>query len=149
MTDSLKFIVLDELHTYRGRQGADVAMLLRRLKNLCRADDAMCIGTSATMGGGDTWAEQSQTIAATASLLFGNRVDKGNVIGETLVRVTEQRDFSEPTVIEILRLRVEHIDDMRNACGGVNAGLISVVTMLQFFIGADGVGLFILLMLSS
>jgi len=28
----LKFIVLDELHTYRGRQGADVAMLMRRLR---------------------------------------------------------------------------------------------------------------------
>jgi ATP-dependent helicase YprA (DUF1998 family) len=32
----LDFIVLDELHTYRGRQGADVAMLVRRLRNrLC------------------------------------------------------------------------------------------------------------------
>ena len=30
----LKFIVLDELHTYRGRQGADVAMLMRRLRAL-------------------------------------------------------------------------------------------------------------------
>jgi len=27
----LRFIVLDELHTYRGRQGADVALLMRRL----------------------------------------------------------------------------------------------------------------------
>ncbi len=33
----LDFIVLDELHTYRGRQGADVAMLVRRLRDrLCR-----------------------------------------------------------------------------------------------------------------
>jgi prevent-host-death family protein len=30
----LRFLVLDELHTYRGRQGADVAMLLRRLARL-------------------------------------------------------------------------------------------------------------------
>lgn len=28
----LKFLVLDELHTYRGRQGADVSMLVRRAK---------------------------------------------------------------------------------------------------------------------
>ena len=28
----LEFLVLDELHTYRGRQGADVAMLVRRVK---------------------------------------------------------------------------------------------------------------------
>src|SRR5262249_4181077 len=33
----LDFIVLDELHTYRGRQGADVAMLVRRVRDrLCR-----------------------------------------------------------------------------------------------------------------
>lgn len=29
---NLSFLVLDELHTYRGRQGADVAMLIRRLR---------------------------------------------------------------------------------------------------------------------
>ena len=28
----LRFLVLDELHTYRGRQGADVALLVRRLR---------------------------------------------------------------------------------------------------------------------
>src|SRR5690606_24429530 len=28
----LRFLVLDELHTYRGRQGADVAMLVRRVR---------------------------------------------------------------------------------------------------------------------
>jgi ATP-dependent helicase YprA (DUF1998 family) len=30
---ALKFLVLDELHTYRGRQGADVAMLVRRVQD--------------------------------------------------------------------------------------------------------------------
>ncbi len=35
----LEFIVLDELHTYRGRQGADVAMLVRRVRDrLCPND---------------------------------------------------------------------------------------------------------------
>jgi ATP-dependent helicase YprA (DUF1998 family) len=48
--EGLDFIVLDELHTYRGRQGADVAMLVRRLRDrLCRASAPICIGTSATM----------------------------------------------------------------------------------------------------
>jgi ATP-dependent helicase YprA (DUF1998 family) len=28
----LQFLVMDELHTYRGRQGADVALLIRRAK---------------------------------------------------------------------------------------------------------------------
>src|SRR5690606_32380620 len=30
-TRELAFLVMDELHVYRGRQGADVAMLLRRV----------------------------------------------------------------------------------------------------------------------
>ena len=34
---SLRFLVLDELHTYRGRQGADVAMLVRRIREACGA----------------------------------------------------------------------------------------------------------------
>ena len=46
----LDFIVLDELHTYRGRQGADVAMLVRRVRDrLCQHHNPICIGTSATM----------------------------------------------------------------------------------------------------
>ncbi len=44
----LEFLVLDELHTYRGRQGADVALLVRRVRQRLNAD-LICIGTSATM----------------------------------------------------------------------------------------------------
>ena len=52
--EGLRFLVLDELHTYRGRQGADVAMLVRRIRERFN-EDLLCIGTSATMsseGGG-------------------------------------------------------------------------------------------------
>ena len=50
----LEFVVLDELHTYRGRQGSDVAMLMRRLRlrtqdKAINTKDLICIGTSATM----------------------------------------------------------------------------------------------------
>ena len=45
----LRFLVFDELHTYRGRQGADVAMLIRRLKERCAAPGLVHVGTSATM----------------------------------------------------------------------------------------------------
>ncbi len=38
----LGFFVLDELHTYRGRQGADVAMLVRRLRERLQADQLVC-----------------------------------------------------------------------------------------------------------
>ena len=48
-SSGVRFLVFDELHTYRGRQGADVAMLIRRLKERCAAPDVVCVGTSATM----------------------------------------------------------------------------------------------------
>ena len=49
--EGLSFLVLDELHTYRGRQGADVALLVRRVRDACKATNLRCVGTSATLGG--------------------------------------------------------------------------------------------------
>ncbi|HLG76364.1 MAG TPA: DEAD/DEAH box helicase, partial [Ktedonobacteraceae bacterium] len=52
----LRFLVLDELHTYRGRQGADVALLVRRVRDRLTLPGGtlQCIGTSATLvSGGD------------------------------------------------------------------------------------------------
>jgi ATP-dependent helicase YprA (DUF1998 family) len=48
----LQFLVLDELHTYRGRQGADVAMLVRRVRNVCANPQMQVVGTSATLAEG-------------------------------------------------------------------------------------------------
>jgi len=39
----LRFLVLDELHTYRGRQGADVALLCRRVRDACNAERLQCV----------------------------------------------------------------------------------------------------------
>src|SRR5690606_34712382 len=66
----LDFLVLDELHTYRGRQGADVAMLVRRVRDrLCRDKAPICIGTSATMSSDDRGEKNAETIASVASRL--------------------------------------------------------------------------------
>ena len=46
---NLRFLVFDELHTYRGRQGADVAMLVRRCREAFGSRHMRCVGTSATM----------------------------------------------------------------------------------------------------
>ena len=69
----LKFIVLDELHTYRGRQGADVAMLMRRLRARVGDPDhpPICIGTSATMASEGVEEDRNQIVADVASRLFG------------------------------------------------------------------------------
>src|SRR5262249_38775714 len=45
----LPFLVLDELHMYRGRQGADVALLVRRVRERLEAENLQCVGTSATL----------------------------------------------------------------------------------------------------
>ncbi|MBN9794432.1 DEAD/DEAH box helicase [Pseudonocardia sp. TMWB2A] len=89
--DELTFLVLDELHTYRGRQGADVAMLIRRLRTAIRhGADLQCVGTSATLAGPGTLAEQREEVATLAGRLFGTTIDPGNIVGETLRRATEE-----------------------------------------------------------
>ena len=84
----LRFLVLDELHTYRGRQGADVAMLVRRTRQACKADRMIHIGTSATLAAGGRWEDQQEQVAKMASDLFGAQVKPGSIIGETLRRAT-------------------------------------------------------------
>jgi len=83
----LEFLVLDELHTYRGRQGADVALLVRRVRQRLNAD-LICIGTSATMASEGTAAERNGTVAQVASKLFGTSIPVENIVTETLERLT-------------------------------------------------------------
>ncbi len=64
---SLHFLVMDELHTYRGRQGADVAMLIRRLRQRCGNPELLCIGTSATMVTGSCPDDRRTAVAAFAN----------------------------------------------------------------------------------
>jgi len=85
----LEFLVLDELHTYRGRQGADVAFLVRRLRDACNALAVQCVGTSATMASERDEHDQRRLVAGVATRLFGKQVSPNHVIGETLERVTE------------------------------------------------------------
>ena len=88
-SQGLEFLVLDELHTYRGRQGADVALLVRRLRERLKADHLICIGTSATMSSRGNQSDRNQTVASVASKLFGANVTEHDVISETLERITD------------------------------------------------------------
>jgi hypothetical protein len=90
--NGLDFIVLDELHTYRGRQGADVAILVRRLRNRCAPSKApICIGTSATMASEGADADRARVVADVASRLFGTAIGPESVIDESLQRATNDR----------------------------------------------------------
>jgi ATP-dependent helicase YprA (DUF1998 family) len=86
----LEFLVLDELHTYRGRQGADIAMLVRRVRDrLCPDRQPICIGTSATMATEGDDAQRAKTVALVSSRLFGTPISSDAVIGESLERATD------------------------------------------------------------
>ena len=85
----LRFLVLDELHTYRGRQGADVALLVRRVRERLQPENLLCIGTSATMASERSLEDKNCVVAGVASKLFGNEIDESNVITETLERITD------------------------------------------------------------
>ncbi len=99
---NLSFLVLDELHTYRGRQGADVAMLLRRVRNLLGSKSLQCVGTSATLSSRGTWDDQRRDVAELASRLFGAPVEKDDIIGETLQRATLPLDPGIPSDLQEL-----------------------------------------------
>lgn len=100
MQSSLQFLIFDELHTYRGRQGADVSILIRRIKN--NAQHAIvCIGTSATMASGGTRAEKQRTIADVAETIFGDTFELNQIIGESLVSCTNP-EKKNPSVAELI-----------------------------------------------
>jgi hypothetical protein len=110
--EGLSFLVLDELHTYRGRQGADVAMLVRRVRERLVAPDTVlqCIGTSATMASNDPDKDRprptggrdtenriglSTVVAEVASTLFATSITADGVIRETLERATDRYRTAE------------------------------------------------------
>ena len=85
----LRFLALDELHTYRGRQGADVAMLVRRVRQrLTTGGSLICIGTSATMSSADDDGERNRAVAEVGSRLFGVPVSEHDIINEDFERAT-------------------------------------------------------------
>lgn len=102
----LKFLVLDELHTYRGRQGADVSMLVRRLRETLKAEDVICVGTSATMGTGATFEDIRRDVADVAKRLFGSPVSEDHFIAERLRRITPDVQVDDPRIAEQLSVRV-------------------------------------------
>ncbi|GIV04329.1 MAG: DEAD/DEAH box helicase [Fimbriimonadales bacterium] len=84
------YIVFDELHTYRGRQGADIAMLVRRLKARLNREKVIHIGTSATMVAHKeaTAQERREAVAEFASRFFAVDIPETAVIEETLDPIT-------------------------------------------------------------
>jgi len=79
--DTLRYLVVDELHTFDGAQGTDLACLIRRLKARLNTPDEhlVSIGTSATLGSGDEQAALRQY----AGKIFQSDFDSNSIIGES------------------------------------------------------------------
>ncbi len=105
----LRFLVLDELHTYRGRQGSDVALLVRRVRELLNAKNMQCVGTSATIVRHGTVSEQKKEVSDVASLLFGAPVNPQDIITETVQRATPERSLENSNFVNALRNRISNL----------------------------------------
>ena len=85
--ETLKYMVVDELHTFDGAQGTDLACLIRRLKQrLGTPGGHLCaVGTSATLGGRENTAD----LIDYAQTVFGEPFEPDAVISESLLTPRE------------------------------------------------------------
>lgn len=81
--ETLRFLVVDELHTFDGAQSTDLACLVRRLKTRLRTpENHLCgVGTSATLGS----PESAGPLVEYANTVFAEPFDANSVIGEDLL----------------------------------------------------------------
>ena len=95
--ETLRFLVVDEMHTFDGAQGADLALLLRRLKYRLKTPKGhlICVGSSATLGAGD---EAKVELTHYAETIFGESFDEGAVVTET--RKTPNEVFGDPEYLD-------------------------------------------------
>jgi hypothetical protein len=95
--NALRFIVLDEIHTYSGAQATEVAFLLRKLKTRLGIDKPVQVfGTSASLADG---ADADEGLKAFASDLFAedvNHVVRGQRIVHERLQKTANREFALP-----------------------------------------------------
>ena len=88
-----RYLVVDDLHTFDGAQGTDLACLVRRLRARLQASDGLvCIGTSATIGG----AGDEPAILDYVSSVFHQQFSSDAVVGEVRQGIDE---FLEDTII--------------------------------------------------
>jgi len=92
-TNKLKWIVMDEIHSYDGSKAVEIAMLLRRVKNRTSGNNRVqCIAASATLGDPNS-EKDSKRAAEYASVVFGEEF-----VPEDLIRpvYTENSTDSDP-----------------------------------------------------
>ncbi len=116
--DTLKYIAVDELHTFDGAQGTDLACLLRRLKSRLYIQPGYlcCIGTSATMGD----KESTSGILSYAEEILGEAFETDAVVTEDRLSTDEflngyeASDYTTPDSASVLLVtEMVESDDQR------------------------------------
>lgn len=84
--ETLRWLVVDELHTFDGAQGTDLACLIRRLKARLGAQGTQlrCVGTSATLGSAD-----DGNLREYVSKVFGEPFDEDCIVGESRMSIDQ------------------------------------------------------------
>lgn len=106
MLKNLKYIVYDELHTYRGRQGADVSLLNRRIQALSE-NDLIFIGTSATMASQGSPEEKKKKVAEVATQIFGKEFPSEYVVNEYLEPCTVAKQVNPFQLANAIRVGID------------------------------------------
>ena len=113
---ALQHLVLDEIHTYTGQQGADVAALVRRLREHTGVgEDLCCIGTSATVQSGEGL-DADEEITDFASRIFGTDVSADAVVRESLYNIEFTDGEGLPDSINVSASDITSFDgDLKDA----------------------------------
>jgi len=106
ISKNLEVLVFDELHTYRGRQGSDVSLLIRRIQASV-SKPLIFIGTSATMVSSVDAGRSRAEVAKFASTLFGSSIKEENIVGETLRRLSTTEVPSKSALSQLVRDGIE------------------------------------------
>lgn len=103
----VRFLVMDEVHTYGGAQGIEVACLIRRFKeHVGRADGGLVpVGTSATVKG-----ETVGPVAAFASKLFAEEFSEESIVQERFQEPRRVDDLSWPPAPRVTLDDLEALD---------------------------------------
>lgn len=115
----LRFMVLDELHTYDGAQGTDVANLIRRLKLKLNIPTGQLtpVGTSATIGNGE---DSKMLLCNYASDVFGEEFTPDAIIEETRIEVDDFFDVKETSLPVDAQLKKLSMDSFTNTTDYLN-----------------------------
>ena len=86
--ETLRYLVVDEIHTFDGAQGTDLACLIRRLKARLQtpANHLACVGTSATLGGNK---DTGNELLNYAGKIFNETFDHDAIVTEDRLSAAE------------------------------------------------------------